>query len=46
LIGKVPIVTLHDAVFSRRRDVREVADGFRTVFEELDFKMALEEGWP
>ena len=44
LIGKVPIVTLHDAVFSRRRDVCEVADGFRKVFDELGFKMALEEG--
>jgi hypothetical protein len=44
LIGKMPFMTLHDAVFSRRRDVREVADGFRTVFDELGFKMALEEG--
>jgi len=43
LIGKVPIVTLHDAVFSRRRDVREVAAGFRKVFDELGFEMALEE---
>lgn len=41
LLGKVRVVTLHDAIFSQRRDVREVADGFREVFEELGFEMGL-----
>ena len=41
LLGRMPIMTLHDAIFSQRRDVREVADGFREVSEELGFEMGL-----
>lgn len=41
LLGKVPVLTLHDALFSQQRDVPKVADGFRQAFEELGFKMAL-----
>jgi hypothetical protein len=41
LLGKVPFVTLHDAIFSQRRDVREVAGAFREVFGELGFEMVL-----
>ena len=43
LLGKVPIVTLHDAIFTRRPDVCKVADGFRNVFGEMGVEMALEE---
>ena len=41
LLGRVPIVTLHDSLFSRRPDVPTVADVFRQVFDELGFQMAL-----
>ena len=41
LLGQMPIMTLHDAIFSRRRDVREVEAGFREVFGELGFEMGL-----
>jgi len=41
LLAQMPIMTLHDAIFSRRRDVREVEAGFREVFGELGFEMGL-----
>jgi hypothetical protein len=43
LLGKVRVVTLHDAIYSKRPDVGTVADAFREVFEELGFEMALKE---
>jgi len=42
LLGKVRIVTLHDAIYSKRPDASKVADAFRDVFEELGFEMALQ----
>jgi len=42
LLGRVRIVTLHDAIFSQQRDVREVTDGFCEAFKELGFEMALQ----
>jgi hypothetical protein len=42
LVRRMPIVTLHDAIFSQRRDVRKVEDAFREVFDELGFKMSLD----
>ena len=41
LLGRVRILTLHDAIFSRRRDVRKVKDAFREVFDERGFEMTL-----
>jgi len=42
LLGKVRIVTLHDAIFSQQRDALKVEGGFREVFKELGFEMALQ----
>ena len=42
LLGRVRIVTLHDAIYSKRRDASKVADAFREVLEELGFEMALQ----
>ena len=41
LLGRMPIVTLHDAIYSKSPDAPKVADAFREVFEELGFEMAL-----
>jgi len=41
LLGKARVVTLHDAIYSRRSDVAWVAAGFREVFGELGFEIAL-----
>ena len=41
LVGRVRIVTLHDAIYSRRLDVGTVAAAFREVFDEIGFEMAL-----
>ena len=32
---------MHDAIYSRRRDVAVVAEAFGSVFDELGFRMAL-----
>ena len=41
LLGRMPIVTLHDAIYSRSRDAPKVADTFREAFGELGFEMGL-----
>lgn len=41
LVGRIPVVTLHDAIYSRRPDVGTVADAFNDVFDEIGFTMAL-----
>ena len=41
LLGKVRVVTLHDAIYSRRPDVGTVAEAFREVFQGLGFEMGL-----
>jgi len=41
LLGKVRIVTLHDAIFTALRQVPAVETAFREVFAELGFSMAL-----
>jgi hypothetical protein len=41
LIGRVPIVTLHDAIYSRRREVGTVADAFHETFKDLGCSMGL-----
>jgi len=41
LLGRVRIVTLHDAIFSQRQFIASVADSFRDVFQELGFSMGL-----
>jgi len=41
LLGRVRVLTLHDALFSRRRDVGTVADAFRAVFYDMGFSMGL-----
>lgn len=41
LLRRIPVVTLHDAIFSRRGDVETVAEAFVSVFDELGFEMAL-----
>ena len=42
LLGKVRVLTLHDAIYAKRPDASKVADAFREVFEELGFEMALQ----
>lgn len=41
LVGRIPVVTLHDAIYSRRPDVGTVVDVFKDVFDEIGFSMAL-----
>ena len=41
LVGRIPVVTLHDAIYSRRPDVGTVVDAFGDVFDEIGFSMAL-----
>lgn len=41
LVGRIPLLTLHDAVFSASRNVTTVAEAFDSVFNELGFRLAL-----
>lgn len=41
LLGRVPVVTLHDAIFSRMRDVPVVLSAFRETFAKLGCSLAL-----
>lgn len=41
LVDRIPVVSLHDALYSTRGDVEKVASEFRSVFEELNFQMEL-----
>lgn len=41
LLGRIPIVTLHDAIYCRRRDVGVVAAAFDAVIKEQGFKITL-----
>lgn len=40
LLGRIPMVTLHDAIFSRQSDLPLVESAFRDVCRELDYKMS------
>lgn len=41
LLGRVPVVTLHDAVFCRRRDIEIVDAAFSETFDQLGFCLSL-----
>ncbi len=41
LLGRIPIMTLHDAIYSKRPDTPKVAGAFREVFDELGFQLGL-----
>ena len=41
LLGRIPFVTLHDAIFSRQYDVSKVSDAFNDTFDDIGFSMAL-----
>jgi hypothetical protein len=41
LVGRVPVVTLHDAIFSTRQSVSLVETGFREVFDAIGCRLAL-----
>jgi len=39
LVGRVPCITLHDAIFSRRSALDTVEDAFEKVFAEIGFRL-------
>ncbi len=41
LLGSVPVVTLHDSIYSHSPAVDRVADAFREVFQEQKVQFAL-----
>jgi len=41
LVDRIPIVTLHDAIFSRLPDLERVEDAFTEVLEKIGWKLAL-----
>ncbi len=41
LVGKVPMITLHDAIFSSIDDVRAVQGAFEEAFQTLGFRLAV-----
>jgi hypothetical protein len=41
LAGKIPFVTLHDAIYSRVRDTQIVVDAFHETFEELGLRLVV-----
>ena len=41
LVERIPIVTLHDAIFGRERDLGAVEEAFNEVLEEIGWKLAL-----
>jgi hypothetical protein len=41
LAKRVPTISLHDAIYSQRRSVAQVADAFVEVFRELDVSISL-----
>lgn len=43
LVERIPIVTLHDAVYSRVRDLPIVREAFEETFERLNLPLALKE---
>lgn len=43
LVGRIPIVTLHDAIYSRTRDRPLVHQAFEDVFKELGCRLGLKE---
>lgn len=44
LVKRIPIVTLHDAIFSRQQDLEEVEEAFDKVLEDIGWKLALKPG--
>jgi hypothetical protein len=41
LVERIPIVTLHDAIFSRDRDLALVSDAFQETFDRLGFPLTV-----
>lgn len=41
LLGRVPTISLHDCLYSRRVDVPELVKAFEAVFRELGFRLSL-----
>jgi hypothetical protein len=41
LIGRIPVVTLHDAIFSRAADVCDVLGAFEEAFQTLGFRLSV-----
>ncbi len=41
LVGKVAVVTLHDAIYSRVNELEVVETAFHDVFDAIGFKMSL-----
>jgi hypothetical protein len=41
LLGRVPVVTLHDAIFSTRHNLAAVEGAFRDTFGEIGFSLSL-----
>jgi hypothetical protein len=41
LIGRVPVVTLHDAIYSTQHDLAAVEGAFRDAFAEIGFSLSL-----
>lgn len=41
LVGRVPVVTLHDAIFSQADKLQVVEAAFHDVFDEIGFEMSL-----
>jgi len=39
LVGRIPFVTLHDAIFARQRDLDTVKAAFDATFEDLGFRI-------
>ena len=41
LVGRVPCITLHDAIYSRRSTLDTVEEAFEEVFAEIGFRLRL-----
>lgn len=41
LVGRIPFVTLHDAIYSRVRDTQVVLDAFHETFDDLRVRLAV-----
>ncbi|MFH1919780.1 MAG: hypothetical protein ABIP48_07855 [Planctomycetota bacterium] len=41
LVGRVPVLTLHDAIYSTRRCLATVKEAFEEVFEQIGFRLVV-----
>jgi hypothetical protein len=41
LVGRIPIVTLHDAIYCRERDLPLVRAAFEEVFARIGFRLGM-----